>query len=290
MKTFRPTYIFVFLALLQFAFGKGLVCQTPHLNAYYDYFGFARFLYFDNDYQRAVTEFNKALHYHELAGLRKTDSIHFFLGMSYARMNQYNASNDHFSKVSVANSGLYEKAVIQTGKNKLYNGEVKSAIDFLQNINDESLTDEFSTNLHLLLAGSFLILNQPELASAELMAADLTETKLRVLLSDMDNFSPRSPALAGILSALVPGTGKFYTGNIEQGLTSLFTIGLFGYRTFLDYRYNGINSPGFWVFGLVTLYFYSGNIYGSIMSAKIYNHSFYQDIRNKVIDFLDEVD
>jgi tetratricopeptide (TPR) repeat protein len=290
LKTSRLPYIFVILALLQFTFVKGLVCQTPPRETYQDYFGFARFLYFDNDYQRAVNEFNKALHNHEPAGLEKIDSIHYFLGMSYARMNQYNASSDHFSKVSVANRSLYGKAVVQTGKNKLYNGEVQSAVAFLQSIDDATLLREFSTHLHLLLAGSFLMLNEPKLASTELLAADRSETKLGVLISDMENFSPRSPALAGMLSALVPGTGKFYTGNIEQGLTSLFTIGLFGYRTFLDYRYNGINSPGFWVFGLATLYFYSGNIYGSMVSARIYNHSFYHDIRNKVIDFLDEVD
>lgn len=280
----------MFLALLQFAFVKGLVCQTPPLETYHDYFGFARFLYFDNDYQRAVNEFNKALDYHELAGLEKSDSINYFLGMSYARMNKYNASSDHFSKVSVANRSLYGKAVIQTGKNKLYNGEVQSAVVFLQSIDNATLSKEFSTHQHLLLAGSFLMLNEPELAAAELIAADSSESKLGVLISDIENFSPRSPALAGMLSALVPGTGKFYTGNIEQGLTSLFTIGLFGYRTFLDYRYNGIDSPGFWVFGLATLYFYSGNIYGSVVSARIYNHSFYHDIRNKVLDFLDEVD
>lgn len=76
-------------------------------------------------------------------------------------------------------------------------------------------------------------------------------------------------ALAGILSTIVPGLGRAYTGRKADGLYSfLLTIGsiAISYRYYKteDYILSGIT-------GGVGALFYLGDIYGSIESVKAYN-------------------
>ena len=82
-------------------------------------------------------------------------------------------------------------------------------------------------------------------------------------------YKKRSPYVAAALSALVPGAGKMYAGDIHSGAATLLTVGAlagifaesfvkFGAR---DWKTISLGS----VLGL----FYLGNIYGSFLSVSI---------------------
>ena len=81
----------------------------------------------------------------------------------------------------------------------------------------------------------------------------------------------KSPFLAGALSTVVPGMGKIYTGRWKDGLFSLLLITTTGYQAYRIISEKGIDRPGAWIFGGLALGFYTGNIYGSVKSAKVYN-------------------
>ena len=264
--------------------------QTSPFHSYKDHFGFGKFLFFDEDYLRAISEFRKALYYHDLADVENSDSINYLIGISYSKIKEYDLSNQYLAKISRRHASLFERSVIEAGKNLLNSNETELAIYHLKNISPNNLSDNFLRKQSILLSSSYLLANDPASASAILSAAELEHIKLNSLLHDLENFKAKSPVLAGVLSGVVPGTGRFYTGDITEGLTSMFTIGLFGYRTFLEYRQNGINSWGFWAFGLATFYFYSGNVYGSVVSARLYNRNFYNGLRNHILDFINEMD
>ena len=81
----------------------------------------------------------------------------------------------------------------------------------------------------------------------------------------------RSLLLAGALSTIVPGAGKLYTGRLGDALTSLVTIGLASWQAYDGFQRDGLSSVKGWTLGTLGGIFYVGNIYGSIISARVYN-------------------
>ncbi|MXV76466.1 tetratricopeptide repeat protein [Candidatus Poribacteria bacterium] len=81
----------------------------------------------------------------------------------------------------------------------------------------------------------------------------------------------RSPFLAGTLSAIVPGAGRLYTGRFGDVLNTLFTVGLTGWQAYDGFRRDGLSSAKGWTLGTLCGIFYVGNIYGSVISARVYN-------------------
>ena len=81
----------------------------------------------------------------------------------------------------------------------------------------------------------------------------------------------RSPLLAGILSTIVPGAGRVYTGRVGDAFTSLFLVGITGWRAYDGFQRDGLSSVTGWTLGTISGIFYVGNIYGSVISARVYN-------------------
>jgi hypothetical protein len=92
----------------------------------------------------------------------------------------------------------------------------------------------------------------------------------------------KSPALAGFMSAVIPGTGRFYTKDWKDGLISMLFIGTMGFQAYRGFLKSGTNSTRGWIYGTVGLGFYLGNIYGSAQSAKFYNKKKRQNIKNSL--------
>ncbi len=100
-----------------------------------------------------------------------------------------------------------------------------------------------------------------------------SELKLRCLsLTDAAVRTPhKSPWLAAGMSAIIPGSGKFYLGRKTDALLSLLTTGVAGWRTYVAFDNDGLNTRSGWIYGGLTAFFYGGTIYGSYIGAKIYN-------------------
>lgn len=73
------------------------------------------------------------------------------------------------------------------------------------------------------------------------------------------------PLKAAILSAIIPGAGKFYSGRFLDGISSLLINSLTAYLAYDNFkaghRFGGAS------FSILSLFFYSGNIYGSALSC-----------------------
>ncbi len=91
-----------------------------------------------------------------------------------------------------------------------------------------------------------------------------------IALIDMaGNIPMKSPLLAGVLSTIVPGLGKVYTGHSTDGLLSLLSIATFAYASYDGFVTSGSSSVRGWIFGTLAGGLYLGNIYGSALSASI---------------------
>ncbi len=81
----------------------------------------------------------------------------------------------------------------------------------------------------------------------------------------------KSEILSGLLSAAIPGTGKIYAGRYEDGLFSLSIIGFYVWQAASGFRKNNTSSAKGWTYATLGAIFYLGNIYGSVVAAKIHN-------------------
>ena len=81
----------------------------------------------------------------------------------------------------------------------------------------------------------------------------------------------RSPLLAGILSTIVPGAGRLYTERLSDAFASLFMVSLTGWQAYDGFQRDGLSSVKGWTLGTISGIFYVGNIYGSVISARVYN-------------------
>lgn len=278
------------LTIALFFCNGGLNGQNSLSTDFRNLYGFGKSLYLEHDYKRAIAEFNNALVINNLNGLNYGDSINYLIGMAYSRMANYELSNEYLQNVSIHNSGLFERATLQSAKNMIFSNRSLLAISMLEDLEEKPFSYEYSVKSQFLRASAYLMLNLPQPASETIVATGYTNSELYELTIRLKEFIPKRQFLAGFYSAIVPGAGKFYSLNYEDGLMSMFTVGLFGFRTAMEYRTKGFNSVNFWVFGLATLYFYAGNVYGSAVSAKQYNEQFYKTTHKKVLEFVDIID
>ena len=81
----------------------------------------------------------------------------------------------------------------------------------------------------------------------------------------------KSPWLAGMLSAVLPGSGKIYAGRVGEGVSALLTVGGLGAITAEQWKKHGSRSWQTLAAGSLCAIFYLGNIYGSYLSVSIEN-------------------
>lgn len=112
------------------------------------------------------------------------------------------------------------------------------------------------------------------------------EQKLYSIAYEAAHDNYKSPFLAGVMSAIVPGTGKFYVGRYVDGLISLVFVGIMTYQAGRFFKVYGVDSVPAWIYtGLGGLY-YSANIFGTVKAAKEYNQTKtqkYVDKTNRII-------
>lgn len=78
--------------------------------------------------------------------------------------------------------------------------------------------------------------------------------------------------LSALMSAVIPGSGKFYCGYWQDGLISMVMTTISGVMAYRSYNKYGINNAYTWISGVMAVGYYGGNIYGGYSSAKRYNH------------------
>jgi len=113
-------------------------------------------------------------------------------------------------------------------------------------------------------------------------------------IAKMRLIEKKDPVTAGILSAIIPGSGKIYTEKYSDGIVSFLLTGIFGFLAYDNFS-AGHKFRG-WLFSGIGSFLYAGNIYGSIMSAKIFNSEKNDKYRNDLFDglsknnfFIDEI-
>lgn len=241
---------------------SSIISQQINFNSPENIKLFADYLFCDKDYLRAIDEYKKYLL------LADNDSVEFKIAMGYSNINdQINASN-RFS-LTKKSSPFYEQSKMEMLKSiYLQNRDSSfySAAEMI--INSQSI---YSINAYRLKNTSILLSNN-ELPGKEKFLIPFENDEKNTLSGFYDlkkNPPYKSEILAGILSTLIPGSGKIYTQEYGDGITAFILTGLFAYLAYTNFEHD--HQTRAWIFTAIGAGFYVGNIYGSVASAQIFN-------------------
>jgi TM2 domain-containing membrane protein YozV len=220
---------------------------------------FADNLFCEGDYLRAIEQYGLLINYSD------NDTTEFKIMLGYSGLGLYKESNEIFEKIK-ARSIFYPDAYLLTIKNELISNPKLINSASIQSFNYFQMKS-FSklTTISMLYEDEFNISREDFISPF-----DGDERSLVSILFDLKVEPPyKSPALAGTLSAIIPGSGKMYVGEWGDGITALVVTSLFAFLAYDNFRAD--HTARAWIFTGLGAFFYAGNIYGSIASAQIFN-------------------
>ena len=238
---------------------------------------FADFLYEQADYLRAAGEYQRYLFYQP----QESEQIRYRIALCYRFAGDMEQAVQNFrTLLRMHPEGRFvSRAYYQIGATYFLQDQFVQSARFLH----ETLPHITDTRQHAeaeqLIGLSYLMRKQWSEAGAVFKtlqgsAVASVSQKAAVYHSYAKNgadLPTRSPFLAGTLSTIVPGAGRLYTGRFSAAFTSLFIVGLTGWQAYDGFQRDGLASAKGWTLGTLCGIFYVGNIYGSVLSARVYN-------------------
>jgi tetratricopeptide (TPR) repeat protein len=214
----------------------------------------------------------------------RRDSLLFLKGWSLYRLKQLRPSAKALQKVSES-APFYPKSHYFAAYNLTYTSHYKEAKTVLSNVK------KYHKDLyHFQKAGLSLLQKDYEDFNTHLQKADTSFYAISKEAASLYSYAktlrehrPKSPALAAVMSAVLPGSGKWYAGKKGQAITTFMTVAGFGLVTFENYNKRGIKDFRTMLFGALFAAFYSGNIIGSVSATKIAEQEFEHEYRNKIL-------
>ena len=238
---------------------------------------FADFLYEQGDYLRAVGEYQRYLFYQP----RESDEIYYRIGICYRLGGKSDGAIRTFEEFlrTYPDSRLANGAHYQIGVSYFLTEQFRQSVNYLDaalphiaDVRYRAVSQELIGLSYLMqkrwhdAENNFTVLRESDVA--EVAESAKLYHNYAVQGAQLPN---RSPLLAGILSTILPGAGRLYTGRIGAALTSLVTVSVTGWQAYDGFRRDGMSSVKGWGFGALGGIFYAGNIYGSVISARVYN-------------------
>lgn len=206
-----------------------------------------------------------------------SDTLQYLRGWALYSARQLEAATEAFDKVP-QDSPFHDKSLFFNVISNAHLGNYDRSAELLGGYDGQLL--ELKS---LEQAGIALLQDRPEAFGAA--AAGFTFTQFALTEDEralLDIYKERyegrgkSPALAAAASALVPGLGKVYAGELSEGVAAFMTVAPLAAITAENWVKYGIKDWKTILFGTLGAVFYIGNIYGSYVSVSIHNN----DLKN----------
>jgi len=251
-------------------------------------FAFAEHLYEIQDYLNAIREYRRMIFLAPCHPLSKKAKLK--IGFAYKKDEKWDEAIASFQKVADEYLGQEEgrTASFELGETVFLQRDYDKAIKFYRAFLKSYPTDEFVPEARFKLAWAYLYNKDYLVARGELEQIgpstdySITAKGLSQDIGQISDLPQRSPRLAGILSAIVPGSGQIYAGKVGNGVVALIINGLFIAAAIQAFD----NDNDIWggIISLIEIGWYGGNIFGGIASAHQYNRR----IRDNYIEKLRE--
>jgi tetratricopeptide (TPR) repeat protein len=228
--------------------------------------GFADYLETIGEYRRAAQELERLMPFESTSA----DSLPLRIGTLYQKAGAFKTAQQTFQR-ALRSSEIPAGSAIRYALATAYYQqlELDSALLILSGIPRTVRTSLLASLCHA-EQGSY------NSAQHELDAAGTIDTTatgrfspLHAMLREHENLPSKSPLLAGVMSAILPGSGKAYVGQYNDAILSFVTIGSLAYAAYDGFSTHGSSSTRGWIYASLAGGLYLGNIYGSVLSASI---------------------
>ena len=239
---------------------------------------FANSLFQEGDYLNAAHEYKRFLFLHPYAP--RIDFVAFRVAASYQNAGKLeNAIRAYqFLIDTYPKSVLIERAKNNIAQCHVLSGDSELGLASLERFLSEHKTSRLAPRVQFTIG--MLLMDKGEWAQAsnawnevhstypESSFAKVSE-RLARKIKNADTLPRRSPTIAGVLSALVPGSGQVYSGRMTDGLYTFVGMVVLGSASFYyaDQERYEVAIP----VGLLSLFFYGNGIYQSMQSARVFN-------------------
>jgi TolA-binding protein len=243
----------------------------------------------DGEYYRAITEYKKLLIMFPLSD--KADYALCKIGMAYYRGEEYEPSTRTLAALreKYPESGCAPQAQYFEGLGYWRLKQYQIARTTLETLPDSHPDSEYAPLA--LVADAMLALDQEKVSASrrglEKLGSDYPDypgsRKAKEAIGLLDQYQdlPRkSEALAGIMSAVLPGSGYIYAEHYGDGITAFLINALAIAGTVTAVYHENYAVAG--IVGGIGLPFYLGNIYGSANAAKKWNLAVRKELRNRI--------
>ncbi len=225
-------------------------------------------------------EFNTTANYHN-------DSLNYYNGWANYSLQKLEESSLRLLKVRQG-SVFYSKSHFFAGYNQSHLGNYKQAKSIFSQIQTSSPTEKALQEFQL--SGIFLLEGDIQQAkkylhntNSSIPVINRQVITLEHLAHEIEQHRPKKPWLAGAMSAVIPGSGKFYAGKKGEGVANFLGTVSFGAIAWENYRKLGLKNAKTIIFGGIFAATYVSNIYGSAMSVKIQETEYQNAIHNQIL-------
>jgi len=242
---------------------------------------FADFLFCQGDYLRAVEE------YESIRKSTESDTINFKIMFCYSELGLYAKAKQNLvlsSDLPLSSDfhRLFFKTRFQEKPSAFYSLFEMGAYPFITQ--DDSSSNYFNKLTSL----SYLYAGLGGRTKDEILEPFDAEDKS--IITSFYNWKADPPykneTIAGMLSAIIPGSGKMYVGEWGDGITAFLVTGLLAFLAYDNFRADHITRA--WIFTGLGAFFYAGSIYGSVASAQIFNARINFEFENGLNLFLEQ--
>lgn len=201
------------------------------------------------------------------------DSVDFLKGYAYYSARSLDSAAANYGRVGES-SPFFSEAMLFSALCNAHQGLYRQSDESLLRIGGD---DPQALNLRRFEQSGVRLLERDMMGFDSCFAlVDTTDFRLATeaanllaVRNDIADYGRRKPWVAGTLSALVPGLGKVYAGNLGEGIAAFLITGSMMAVTAENWVKEGPTNWKTITAGLLSAVFYIGNIYGSVASVKV---------------------
>ena len=216
------------------------------------------------------------------------DTMRYLKGWTLYQTRNFAPAAEVFAEVGEG-SEFYAKSTFLGAICNLELGDVGTAKGTLNTFATTPAADNYRELLALELGGIALLEGDYDTYAEQSREFTFSNYALATEQQSLDNIAlnrPKelSPWVAGVASAIVPGLGKIYAGDVGGGVASFLLVGAFAALTANSWAKAG--TPNNWrtiTYGTIGSLLYISNIFGSIASVKVYYQNFEEINREAVM-------
>jgi len=215
------------------------------------------------------------------------DSINYLKGWSLYSLKRLLSSSESLIKVT-SSSGFYLKSHFFSAYDCMHLGAYSNALVTLSNM--KVISEEEISLRNYEIAGVYLLQGNETMfedffSKTNRNFYELSESSenLQKISEELTKHKRKSPLVAGLFSGIFPGSGKFYSGKKGEAISAFIATAGLGLVTWENYRKSGLKSFKTVAFGTAFAFSYAANIYGSVISIKVLETEFRNNVKNSIL-------